>query len=106
MAQSEAREKLERFLEEKAFRPVMRASPSSYPESKRDKLKDVQRRTESEIDRFRHYRSAEEVVTNFRRDLQSGPAKKAHRDLSDLGLPTVNDLREEFEALVRDLRVK
>ncbi len=106
MAQSEAKQRLVRFLEERAFRPVLRANPSSYPESRRDKLKDVQLRTESEIERFRTYGSAEEVVTNFRRDLDSEPAKKVHRALRDLGLPTLNELRDDFEALARELGVK
>ena len=103
MTQSEARQRLVRFLEEKAFRPVLRADPADYPETQRDKLKDVQRRTEQEIERFRNYASAKEVVTNFRRDLNSEPAKKVHRALDDLGLPTLNDVQEEFEKLAQDL---
>ena len=103
MAQTEAKQKLVRFLEEKAFRPVLRADPSAYPETKREKLRDVQRRTETEIERFRNYGSAKEVVVNFRRDLNSDPAKKVHRELSDLGLPTLNDVQGEFEKLAGDL---
>lgn len=106
MAESEAKQKLVRFLEETAFRPVMKADASRYPENKRAKLKDVQRRTEQEIQRFRHYGSARDVVTNFRRDLSSDAAKQVHRELDDLGLPTINDVRDEFERLAEQLGVK
>lgn len=106
MAESEAKQKLVRFLEERAFRPVLKADASRYPEGKRAKLRDVQRRTETEIERFRHYGSAEEVVTNFRRDLNSEAAKKVHRELDDLGLPTLNQVRGDFEQLAEELGVR
>lgn len=102
MAESEAKRKLVRFLEEMAFRPVLKADPSRYPANKRDTLRDVQRRTEQEIERFRNYRSAEEVVANFRRDLTSDAAKKVHRELEGLGLPTLHDVRADFENLASE----
>jgi hypothetical protein len=106
VAESEAKRKLVRFLEEKAFRPILKADASRYPKNKREQLKDVQRRTEGEIERFRNYGSAQDVVTNFRRDLSSDPAKKVHRELDDLGLPTLNDVRAEFEKLAEQLGVR
>lgn len=106
MSETEARQKLVSFLERTVFRPVLDAEPDRYPEGKRPGLADVQRRTETEIERFRHYRSAREVVTNFRRDLSSDAAEKVHRELKALGLPTVNDVRAEFEELASSLGVK
>ncbi|HEY6432672.1 MAG TPA: hypothetical protein VIZ17_11890 [Acetobacteraceae bacterium] len=106
MSDTETRQKLVDFLERKAFRPVLEAEPGRYPEGKRASLADVQRRTETEIQRFRNYRSAQEVVTNFRRDLNSDAAQKVHRELKALGLPTVNDVRTEFEELAGSLGVK
>jgi hypothetical protein len=103
---SDAKDKLVHFLEHKAFRPVMDARPDRYPASKRDTLQDMQRRTQSEIDRFRGYGSAHEVVVNFKRDLSSEPAKKVHRALHDLGLPTVEDVRDDFEKLAEELHVR
>jgi hypothetical protein len=41
----------------------------------------------------------------FEDDLNSEPAKKVHRKLGELGLPTLNDLRAEFEALAERLDV-
>ncbi len=102
---SNAKDRLVHLLEQKAFQPVMHAKADRYPENKRDKLKDVQRRTQTEIDRFHGYGSAEEVVTNFKRDLHSEPAQKVHRALKDLGLPTIGDVREDFEKLAEELHV-
>ena len=54
---------------------------------------------------YRGYGSAEEVVTNFKRDLHSAPAKKIHAELKRLGLPTLNDIKDEFEAKARELGI-
>ncbi len=103
MAQQDAKQRLVHFLEEKAFRPVLRADPHKYPESRRDLLKDVQRRTETELERFHSYNSVDEVITNFRRDLNSSAAKKVHHELEQLGLPTLHDVRDDFEKLAQQL---
>ena len=44
-------------------------------------------------------------MTNFRRDLDSAPAKRIHAELRSLGLPTINDIREEFERHAEELGV-
>ena len=103
MAQSDARQQLLDFLEKKAFQPVMHAKAQDFPQNKRDDLQDVQRATQKEIERFRNYPSVDDLVTNFKRDLDSAPAKKVHRTLHELGLPTLPDLREDFEALAEKL---
>lgn len=102
----DAKHKLVAYLEQHAFQPVLHAKPDSVPAAQREKLEDVQRRTRSEIERFRAYGSAAEVVTNFKRDLHSSKAREVHRHLSELGLPTLNDVREEFEALAGKLGVQ
>lgn len=98
MTQS-AKDKLVDWLERRAFNPVLRADPKDYPEKEHDKLKQVQDKTRIELERFRGYGSAKEVLVNFKRDLGSTPARKVHRDLEELGLPTLNSLRGEFEEL-------
>ena len=100
-----AKDKLVRFLDRRAFDPVLKAKPDRYSESQQRKLGDVQRRTETEKDRFEHYRSARDVVVNFKRDLDSEPARKVHRELKDLGLPTIVDIKDEFLKLADDLHV-
>src|SRR5260370_12586852 len=96
---------LVRFLEERAFKPVLNAKPKGRSEAEQKKLDHVQKATHAEIGRFRNYGSAQEVVTNFRRDLDSEPAKRIHSELRSLGLPTINDVRDEFERRGQELGV-
>ena len=94
------------LVERKAFDPVIKAKPDGRSEAEKKKLEHVQKATEAEIDRYRGYRSAEELVTNFKRDLTSQPAKKIHTELRSLDLPTIEDIRDEFERKARDLGVR
>jgi hypothetical protein len=98
-----AKEELLQLLDRKAFDPVLRAKPADFPQSKRDRLADVQERTRREQDRYHHYGSAGEIVRMFHDDLDSEPAKKVHRSLDELGLPTLNDLQDEFDRLADKL---
>ncbi|MDW6023610.1 hypothetical protein SAZ10_17820 [Mesorhizobium sp. BAC0120] len=102
---SDPKNQLVDFLEKRAFDPVMRAKPDGRSETERKKLEHVQNATQSEIERYRGYDSAKEVVVNFRRDLDSSAAKKVHSELHQLNLPTVRDIREEFEKKVASLHV-
>ena len=103
---SKAQKELVDFLVRRALEPVLKAKPDRRSEAERRKLEHVQDATRKEIERFRHYGSAAEVVTNFRRDLDSEPAKRIHRELKSLGLPTLNDIRDEFEQKARELGVR
>ena len=94
------------FLIRQAFDPVMHAKPDGRSAAENAKLDHVRKATRAEIERYRDYRSAEEVVTNFRRDLHSSAAKKVHAELRNLGLPTLDDVRNEFEEKVRELGVR
>jgi hypothetical protein len=105
MAQSDARARLVRFLDQKAFQPVLTADTDRFPEGQREKLLDLKQRTRVEIERFRSYSSAHDVVVNFHRDLSSAPAKKVHRELRELGLPTIEELRDDFENLAEELEI-
>jgi hypothetical protein len=100
------KDELVRFLEERAFNPVLNAKPDGRSEADKKKLEHVQKSTRAEIERFHRYGSAAEVVTNFRRDLDSKPAKRVHAELRSLGLPTINDVREEFEQRAEKLGVR
>ncbi len=105
MADQNAKERLYKLLDERAFKPVLDAKPDDYPESIRNRLARLKRATQRERERYRGYDSPQGVVTNFERDLHSDAAEKIHRELRDLSLPTINDVRDEFEALARDLGV-
>jgi hypothetical protein len=100
-----AKRELVDFLIHRAFDPVLKAEPAGSDADKA-KLERVQKATRAEIERFRAYGSAEEVVVNFKRDLISAPAKKVHEELRALGLPTIDDLRDEFEEKARKLGAK
>jgi hypothetical protein len=101
---ADAKRQLVDFLIKRAFDPVMKAKLDGS-EAYRNKLKDVQDATRAQIERYRHYDSAREVVVNFRRDLNSRAAKKVHAELEQLHLPTINDIRDEFEKKAADLHV-
>lgn len=85
------------FLERKAFDPALKTNASEYSQSDRTKLAHVQQATRAEVERYRGYGSAEELVTNCRRDFHSEAAKKVHAELRRLGLPTLPQIRDEFE---------
>ncbi len=98
-----AKRELVDFLIKKAFNPVMHAKRDGRSDAEQKKLDHVREATRSEIDRYRKYGSAEEVVTNFKRDLHSSAAKKVHAELRSLHLPTLDDIRDEFEEKARKL---
>jgi hypothetical protein len=99
------KDELVRFLEQRAFKPVLDAKPKGRSEAEQKKLENVQKATRAEIERFHNYSSAQEVVTNFRRDLNSEPAKRIHAELRSLDLPTLDDVRDEFERRAEELDV-
>lgn len=88
------KEELVRFLDEKVFDPILRARASK---GKEDDLKYVQDRTKTEKERYHNYGSAEEVVRMYKDDLHSENAKPVNEKLKKLGLPRLEDVREEFE---------
>ncbi len=102
-----AREELLRFLDKKAFDPVLKASADKYhSEAARKKLQDAKQSTEGSKKRYHEeYGSAEEVLKRFKDDLSSEAAKKVHRELKELGLPALPELSGEFEQLADRLGV-
>ncbi len=53
-------------------------------------------RTRSEKERFRHYRSAREIIDNYKSDLHSSTAKRVNSELEKLKLPTLPSVEHEF----------
>jgi hypothetical protein len=45
------------------------------------------------------------IETPFKRDLSSTAAKKVHAELRNLKLPTIEDIRDEFEGKAHELGV-
>ena len=102
----EKREELVEFLDEKAFDPILSRSASDYPEGhKREIFENVRRSTEKEKKRFHHdYPTARDVKRNYLSDLGSHVAKK-NSELEELGLPRMNQFRDEFMKLCDQLGV-
>jgi hypothetical protein len=92
-----SKQELVKFLDEKVFDPVLKASPDKYNGSEKDDLKYVQDRTRTERERYHHYGTAQEVVNMFKDDLHSENAKPVNARLKKLGLPRLEDVRDEFE---------
>lgn len=95
------------IFDRKAFDPVLTASPDDYKnERDKEKLRDVQETTRHTQQSYHEkYTSARAVHANFRDDLTSDAAKKVHRTLKDLGLPTLDDIKGEFEQLAGELDI-
>jgi hypothetical protein len=87
---------------------VLEASPENYENGwHKEKLQKVQEVARSTRQRYHQsYSSASEVVRNFRRVLVSNSAQEVHEDLHSLGLPTLQDVKYEFNTLARELEVK
>lgn len=107
MPDKNAREKMLDLLDRKAFDPVLNASPDDYgSDADKEKLRHLQKTTQSTRESYHEkYGSAEKVRQMFHDDLNSDAAKKVHRDLKDLGLPVLNDIKPEFERLTDELGV-
>ena len=106
MSEKENRDKLLEFLDQRAFEPVLQASKEKYPADQRKMLKDVQSTTKSTQKRYHNkYDSPQEIYNNFKNDLSSASAQAVHQQLQQLGLPTLKDIRSDFEKLANDLGV-
>lgn len=106
MADKNARDQLLDLIDRKAFQPVLNASPDEYKnERDKQKLQDVQKTTRSTQQSYHEVKTVEKVRDKFRDDLSSDAAQKVHRELHDLGLPTLNDIKDEFEQLADKLGV-
>jgi hypothetical protein len=56
----------------------------------------VQRATRSEKERFRGYKSAQEIRDNYLQDLHSETAKRINAELKRLNLPRLPDVKDDF----------
>jgi len=100
------KQKLIQFLERRVWNPVLRASSGRRSESERKRLERVQRKTETQRERYRGYANAGEVRQEFDDDLRSQPAKRVASDLERLGLPTQREVADDFFALADRLGVR
>lgn len=106
-SKTEQKKELLNFLDKKAFDPILRKSADDYDsDAKKKKFEHVKKSTEKEKERFHNYNTASDIKENFRRDLNSEPAKKVHAELKTLDLPRLPDLKDEFYHLCDELGVE
>ncbi len=87
------------FLDKKVFNPILEKRPEDYDSpSQKQMLSDIQRATETTKRRYHHqYESAERVRDMFHSDLRTDPAQRIQTESEELGLPTFQDVRADFE---------
>ncbi len=91
------KEELVRFLDEHVFDRILKAREEQYSPSERDDLEYVQKKTETEKQRYHQYSSADEVIRMYQDDLHSDKAESVNSKLKKLGLPRLADVRDQFE---------
>jgi hypothetical protein len=94
------------FINRNAFNPVLRSSGEDFKTAKKKKkLQEVQRTMANEKERFDRFKSARAVKKNYLRVLNSEATKQKKKEFSDLNLPGLPDLKEEFLKLCNKLNV-
>ena len=87
------------FLDKHIFHRILNAPERDLGTKQREDLQDLKRRTEEEKARFHGYDSAERIVAMYKDDLHAVAAKPINARLQDLGLPRLQDVKDEFLAL-------
>ena len=101
----DARKELINFIDKKAFNVIVKTSPDNYKGKDREAVEEVIKKTKEEQKKFHGYKSAEEVKKNFLANVRSKPAQKLDKEIEHLGLPTLPQLKDEFEKLAEKLEV-
>lgn len=104
-AKKDARKELVDFIDKKAFNKILKASPDDYDGKEKETVEEVIKKTKNEQKKFHDYKSAEEVKKNFMSNVHSKAAKKLNKEIEQLGLPTLPQLKDEFEKLAEKLEV-
>jgi len=105
MTQRDVAHRLFEFLDEHAFAPVLSASPEHFPQERRSELRAAQAQTRRERERFERGASAAEIYRTYHAELAAPGAADLHRMLRELDLPTLDDVRIDFEQMAGDLGV-
>ncbi len=105
VTQRDVAHRLFEFLDEREFGPVLAASPERYPEPRRGELRAAQEETRRERARFENRASAAEIYRTYHEELAAPEAAELHRRLRKLDLPTLEDVRIDFEQMAGDLGI-
>lgn len=105
MTQRDIAHRLFEYLDEHAFGPVLSASPERFPQELQEELRAAQGETRRERERFARGASPTEVYRTYHEELEAPGAADLHRRLRKLDLPTLDDVRIDFEQMAGDLGV-
>ena len=103
MSERDVARRLFDYLDEHAFRPVLEAEAEHYPAAQREALALAQRETRREREQLLHAASAAVVYRAFHAQIASPEATARYARLRELDLPTLEDLRIDFEQMAADL---
>jgi len=101
----DAKKELLSFIDHNAFDVILKKDPEKMDEKEKDQLRELQRKTKEEKEKFHNYGSAREIKDNFLQNVRSKPAHKLNSKLKDFKLPILPDLKDDFEALCEQLGV-
>jgi len=105
MTERDVAHRLIDFLDQHAFAPVLAATPERFSEEKRLTLRAVQNEIRRERERFGQEASAEAIYRMYHAELEAPGASDLHRRLRELDLPSLDDLRVDFEQMAGDLGI-
>lgn len=102
----EKKEILINYIKRNVFNPILRTSEEEYSsEKKKKKLREVQKITAGEMEEITQFKSAKDVRDNYLNNLQEGTSRLKNRTLSDLKLPALSDLKDDFMKLCTKLNI-
>ena len=93
------------YLDEHAFKPVLQADAEHYPPERRAPLERAQAEVRLERERMRRAGTPVRIYLAYHEELATPQAPARHRRLRELDLPTLEDLRVDFEQMANDLGI-
>jgi hypothetical protein len=98
-----ARKQLLDFLDQNVFDPVLGLEEEYFVGRDKEKFREAKAETMREKEKYHNYETAHEIAWQFEKDVTSGASRKINEELDELGLPKLEDFREEFFELSEDL---
>jgi len=90
-----SKEQLLELIHRNVIGPILQARPIEYSKLDRDKLRKAQVEARRQMERYRGYSNADDLRRHFQNDLSSDAGKAAAQQLRELGLPTLEDIRDQ-----------
>jgi len=104
-SEKDKRDELLNFIDKKAFNVILKTSPDKFKGKDKEDFDEILKKTKNEKKKFQGYKTAKEVKENFLSNTHSKPAQKLDKELEHLKLPTLPQIKDEFEELCKKLDV-